>query len=411
MLWELRFTPVGNFISETVVKTLEHGLHGSQRRTQEYARMLVAARHRPQRWPMNDADYALASKQIGTSKESRVTAKRDLNLTLQSVSLASEAPGLNHAPLWLKEYELQEDDQTSDQADEAAADDDRGGMAGCAQDSKAKVADIRRVLSDDTVIEVLWEYTPEGRPRVYLALIEEIKPRIVRARWLDNVCSDLYIIDPNYKTESIEIKQIWDTCADVAEMAGDRPDEVPAGARWWRRSPSADEEVADKANDETNSLSSLPKYLQDLKANQDAYEARKAKQEEEHRTWRLSHPFQDEMDELARTMDSGVGPNFVLYPGTKEGAGRSTAEGSSAEELPEPELFGSTRRLRDGNMAYPSSSRTQWLSDVILANAHAADARHEGSVPVRCESCRIQTRAVRCSAVAPAVLLNSGYHN
>ena len=120
-----------------------------------------------------------------------------------------------------------------------------------------------------------------------------------------------------------------------------------------RRSPSADEEVADKANDKTNSLSSLPKYLQDLKASQDAYEARKAKQEEEHRTWRLSHPFQDEMDELASTMDSGVRPNFVLYPGTKEGAGRSTAEGSSAEELPEPELFGSTRRLRDGNMAYP----------------------------------------------------------
>ena len=49
---------------------------------------------------MNDADYALASKQIGTSKECRVTAKRSLNLTLQSVSLASEAPGLDHEPLW-----------------------------------------------------------------------------------------------------------------------------------------------------------------------------------------------------------------------------------------------------------------------------------------------------------------------
>eukprot|EP00966_Prymnesium_polylepis_P227861 5272854-Prymnesium_polylepis.1 len=60
--------------------------------------MLVAARHRPQRWPMNDDDYALASKQIGTSKESRVTAKRNLNLMLQSVSLASEAPGLDHEP-------------------------------------------------------------------------------------------------------------------------------------------------------------------------------------------------------------------------------------------------------------------------------------------------------------------------
>ena len=63
-LRELRMTPVGNFISETVVKTLEHGpLHGTQRRTQLYATMLVATRHRPQRWPMTDNDYSWASKQ------------------------------------------------------------------------------------------------------------------------------------------------------------------------------------------------------------------------------------------------------------------------------------------------------------------------------------------------------------
>ena len=37
---------VGNFYSETVVKTLEHGLHGTQRRTQACATRLGSARHR-----------------------------------------------------------------------------------------------------------------------------------------------------------------------------------------------------------------------------------------------------------------------------------------------------------------------------------------------------------------------------
>ena len=52
------FVPVGNMCSETVVKTLSHGLIGPHRRAQQYASMLVAARHRPQLWPMSDTDYA-----------------------------------------------------------------------------------------------------------------------------------------------------------------------------------------------------------------------------------------------------------------------------------------------------------------------------------------------------------------
>jgi hypothetical protein len=212
-------------------------MHGTQRRTQLYATMLVAARHRPQRRPMTDSDYSWASKQIGTSKATRKTVKRDLGLALQSVSLDSAVPDLKQETPWLKDDELQEADPTAEEADEAAADNDRGGMAGCAQDSKVKVADIRRVLSNDTVIEVLWAYTPEGEPEVYLALITEIKQRIVRARWLHEIdqCDDVFIIDPNYPTVSIEIKLIWDTCADVTEPSDAAPDGVPSGVRWWRR--------------------------------------------------------------------------------------------------------------------------------------------------------------------------------
>ena len=253
VLFALRFTPVGNFISETVVKTLEHGLHGTQRRTQSYATMLVSARHRPQRWPMSDSDFYWASREIGTSKSSSKTVKRDLGLQLQSINMYSEMPGLDQEVMWLKDDELQEAEPTADEADAAAADDDRGGIAGCAQDPKVKVGDIRRALSNDTVVEVLWEYTPEGKPVVYLALIEEVKSRIIRARWLHEIesCDDVFIIDPNYKTASIEMKQIWDTCADVTEPAEDRPDEVSTAVRWWRRAPSAGEAASD-ANDEAD---------------------------------------------------------------------------------------------------------------------------------------------------------------
>ena len=53
--------PVGNFVSETTVKTLSHDLGGPQRRNQDYATMLVACRHRPQRWPINEADLGRAA--------------------------------------------------------------------------------------------------------------------------------------------------------------------------------------------------------------------------------------------------------------------------------------------------------------------------------------------------------------
>jgi hypothetical protein len=52
-------------------------------------------------------------------------------------------------------------------------------------------------------------------------------------------------------------------------------------------------------------------------------------------------------------------------------------------ELTEPTLFGPIRKQRAGNCAYPSDSPFEYLSDVILANAHAADERPEGTVPVR----------------------------
>ena len=46
-------------------------------------------------------------------------------------------------------------------------------------------------------------------------------------------------------------------------------------------------------------------------------------------------------------------------------------------------MFGSARRLRSVNSAYPSADHHEHLSDVHLANVHAADEKPAGSTSVR----------------------------
>jgi hypothetical protein len=146
------YVPVGNFVAETVVKTLTHDLHPTQRRDQAYATMLTAARHRPQRWPMSDADYAWASRELGHSYASRRVDKRELNLQLQLVNLDAKALDLSELlPAPLDELQEEAPDDVDDESDSADSDQR---VLGWAQDASVKVADIRRVLSVDTVIEV-----------------------------------------------------------------------------------------------------------------------------------------------------------------------------------------------------------------------------------------------------------------
>ena len=71
-------------------KTLSGDLHPTQRRTQGYTTMLVAERHRTQRWPMTAADFSFASRELGHSKSSRTAAPRCLKKQLQSVSLTTK---------------------------------------------------------------------------------------------------------------------------------------------------------------------------------------------------------------------------------------------------------------------------------------------------------------------------------
>ena len=155
---------IGNFISETAVKTLTY-LCGSQRREQRYASMLIAARHRPHRWPMTLEDYALASRQLGHSVASRKTPTHSLNLQLQQVSLSTPSGAL--ADLLPPMDKLQES--------EAAEEEESDNVVSTTLPA-VKVAAVRNMLSVDTIIEVLWAHGVDGEPQIYPALIVTVWP-------------------------------------------------------------------------------------------------------------------------------------------------------------------------------------------------------------------------------------------
>lgn len=92
--------------------------------------------------------------------------------------------------------------------------------------------------------QVLWGYSPTGTPQVYLALLREVKTRIVRIRWLHEADGhdDVFVLDMNWtKVESWEIKKIFSTCSDVTEPPeAERPAGLAEGQRWWRRAAAPD---------------------------------------------------------------------------------------------------------------------------------------------------------------------------
>jgi hypothetical protein len=217
--------------------------------------------------------------------------------------------------------------------------------------------DLRRLLTLDTVVEVQWEITPEGEVVVYHALITKVQVRIVRVRWLHEIEEedDVFIIDPKRKEDSVDIKLIFDTCADVTELT-DRSDAatpagVPAGQRWWQRAvEQADEAAAadDAAGAAAGAASSSTSRLSARAARMAAATA-------------AATAVEDADDE---DLDSELAP--------------------PDPPLLEPALFGRARRVVGAaDCAYPSNNPYQWLSDLHLANGHLADDRPEGSIPVR----------------------------
>ena len=150
---------------------------------------------------------------------------------------------------------------------------------------------------------------------------------VAHIRWLRPLDDGVLVICEELAQDSWALKHVTDTCMDVTEGgAGDeRPAAVPEGSRWWRFSG--------------NSASS------------------------------------------ANTGDSTTTTATAAAPSSSATDPATDAPGPT--ELPEPSLFGSASQLRS-DAAYPSHNPAEWLTDLQLANAHAADERPQGQTPVRC---------------------------
>ena len=227
LLWRVgSHVMVGNGQSETGVKTLEHDLHPTQRRTQSYATMLTAARHRgPVRWLMTQEDYAWAARELRQKAEATRTTKRSLGLQLKGIDLKSERA---------KHEEPQEETRAADEEEEPSE--------GINPDEKSltmpsvKVSSIRNVLAPDTVVELLWAISPEGERDCHPALITKMKARVIFIRWLKPVGpieDGILVINPEFTEQSWEIKFVSNSLVDVEEPPPqERSAEIAEGTRW-----------------------------------------------------------------------------------------------------------------------------------------------------------------------------------
>ena len=122
IIWGIAcFFMAGNFYSETVVKTLEHGLHGTQRRTQACATRLGSASHRAQPYVMTNDDFKAASIRLGTNLARRKNEKEGIEEQLQPVKLDQ---------LLQMEDEGEEDEQFAEDDEEDEGDGESGDASG-----------------------------------------------------------------------------------------------------------------------------------------------------------------------------------------------------------------------------------------------------------------------------------------
>ena len=121
-----------------------------------------------------------------------------------------------------------DDDGSDDGGDGKGGGDDGGSGKGNSDDGDgemsavlpAKIKDVRRVLAPNTVVELLWQVSPQGTIDIWPALVTEVLKRVVRIRWLCPLNNGVLIINEAFAPDSWEMKHITDTCAAVTKKEG-----------------------------------------------------------------------------------------------------------------------------------------------------------------------------------------------
>lgn len=244
-------------------------------------------------------------------------------------------------------------------------------LAPCAQ---VTAASICKALSVGDVIECLWEETAEG-VKVYLALIVEIKSRIVRIRWLheDSEVDDDFIPCPFFtEIVSWELKKVCKPSHErfrssrTALLTSTLPDRL---AQIWDTCSDVSMQVAWKAKLEWRVLQKGQPKRQVV-----------ADVEGEAGRWQRASAM-DVGADAGRASDVSLW-DMVLngnaptehdeWPGDKEE--EPLDEGMRLAVVEEPKLTGPAQRKRS-SVGYPPSRSQHWYNDAEIANADAVDSR------------------------------------
>ena len=234
-------------------------------------------------------------------------------------------------------------------------------------------ASIRKALSVGDVIECLWEETEEG-VKIYLALVVEIKSRIVRIRWLheDSEVDDDFIPCP-YFTEIVswELKKVQAEPRTLSKLESSLADQhsLDRLTQIWDTCSDVSTQVAWKAKLEWRVLQKGQPRRQVV-----------ADVEGEAGRWQRASA----MDVGANAGHaSGEGPSWgevlkesaskqepMEWPDDEEEA--PLDEGMPLAEVKEPTLTGPAQRKRS-SVGYPPSKSRHWYNDAEIANANAVD--------------------------------------
>jgi hypothetical protein len=227
--------PVGNFIAETVFKTLKNNVQRSQLRSEAYATLVVGAVHRTHRYEMSDADYRWASKDLShNNPHGHGTAPEGSTLLLSDVADAldeGQVPLLDgHTQLQAAASAAADMDQEEEEDGAAVAAFSVGRTAAGAP--RVSVRDIRRALTaDESVIDVHWQ-TIDDTVKSWPVLVNSLTSTTASISWLCETDddADVLVVDARYEEEPWLLSEVTNTCLDVREeVAG------PHGERRWRR--------------------------------------------------------------------------------------------------------------------------------------------------------------------------------
>jgi hypothetical protein len=227
-----RFLPVGNFFSETVVKTLVKTLHPTQRRLEATASRWVAALHRdPARLArLTGALVTWARGVLGHSKRRRIKAQAEIPTVDTHGSILGVSSEIDVPTVLAPEDDGGDDNDEGGEADEDDDDDDDEEeeleatvLAAMQTDHIEVIQRQAAAVHSNLLVGLIIALTWGGEGHFFLAQVTKL-PKSARAwtfqvRWLDEVENGIYQFDQRWPKSSAKLRDVVDLKPPIYQLS------------------------------------------------------------------------------------------------------------------------------------------------------------------------------------------------